>query len=75
MPIFKAKTRASFHCSTCARLTEHEKLGEDFSVHLPILFLSCLLWLPVWIVALLLDRSKPFLCTVCGAAAAEGGAR
>jgi hypothetical protein len=77
MPIFKERQTASFHCARCARLTDHQRFVENFSSHLPLLFLTCLLWLPVWAVARRFDRSRPFICSVCGDAARlpanEGG--
>ena len=86
MPLFREKKTASAHCAGCGHLTNHEKVGENSAVHLPLVFLSCLLWLPVFAVAVALDRSKPWRCVHCGAlvrisqpdtatVAGEGGAR
>ena len=86
MPLFKAKQSASAYCAGCGQLTDHEKVGEKFGIHLPLIFLSCLLWLPVFAVAWTLDRSRPWRCSQCGAlvqithpdhgpVAGQGGAR
>jgi len=61
----KVKYKKLF-CSTCDKKVRAEKEIRYGAKHAIATILTCGLWLPVWLVIDIKQRSKPYECPICG---------
>lgn len=54
------------YCPSCRRVTLGRRDTPNHVLHFLISFLTCGLWLFVWVAVTLAAHWRPYLCTSCG---------
>ena len=57
-----------FFCPVCHQPRLFTKPAPNHLVHGLVSLFLCGLWIPVWIIAAIVNSSKPYRCTFCGQA-------
>lgn len=56
------------NCKTCGQLRLFEKKGANHVLHLLLSVVTVGIWIPVWILIVILSAFRPHRCPVCGEA-------
>jgi hypothetical protein len=54
------------HCRYCNQPRLFQKPGTSHLLHAIVTLFLCGLWIPVWIIAVIMNGSKPYRCSQCG---------
>lgn len=63
-----AQAYRQMFCPCCNRKVRAVKETSNFIVHVFLIFVTCGMWLPVWLFLEFVNSCKSFICQFCGSA-------